>query len=181
MKRRAMVGIGIALSLAVFAGAGCVSHQRERPLPDAGRHTVYVLAETGADASMPRNRVRQREQVRRQLERDMVNLLRKRGRYQASAVSSRDAFTPGPNTWLLHVRIARYHAGSKIARAAVGYGAGAASLDTVYDLYGEGAEPVLSNTQGVGSSRDWYQCVRRVNERTLDDVTRTLRELSGRR
>ncbi len=177
MSKQARTLTGLVMTTALVAVAGCVSHQRVKPLPNAGRYTIHVLAETGADAALSDRQIRQREQVRAWMERDLVNLLRKRGRYQARAIAARDQFTPGPNAYLLHVRIDRYHAGSKFARAAVGYGAGAASLDTVYDLYGEGDTPILTGKQGVGSSRDWYQCVRKVNELTLDDITRKLRDI----
>jgi hypothetical protein len=179
-----MIGrCGTVMSAAGVAGlfllSGCVSHQRVAPLRDAGRHTIYVLTETGLDSTAEAREARQRKQVRDWMERDLVRLLRKRGGYQAESVASRESFTPAPDRYLLHVRITQYKAGSKAARALVGYGAGAVSLDTAYELYGAEAEPLLKGRQGVGSSRDWYQCVRKVNQLTLDDVTRALRESSS--
>ncbi len=165
------------LVLILLAPAGCRTrlagdgHTRESP-----KATIYVVTETGA-SPLSDVEAKQREQVRSFLERDLVNVLSRRGRYQARVMRSRGEFTGRPGEYLLRVQIVKYHAGSKAARIVVGFGAGAASLDISYELYGEGANPILTGSDGVGSSRDWRNCARKLNERLLTAVMATLRDI----
>jgi len=53
------------------------------------------------------------------------------------------------------VKIIKYNPGSKAARMLVGFGAGSASLDLRFEVYGEGPQPLLVKDHGRGSSRDW--------------------------
>lgn len=145
-----------------------------------GQPTVYVLSDrTTGTEGLTEKQIQQRNQVFDWMERDMVNLLVRRGGYGAAVLAKREAFEPGPGKYLLVTRIVRYNPGAKAARIIVGFGAGAASLDTHFDLYGQDKEPLLSKDHGVGSSREWVNCVRKLNEQMLAAVKARLSEASA--
>jgi len=152
-----------------------VAAERTAPPASAGQTTVYVLSDrkTGTEG-LADKQIQQRNQVFDWMETDMLTLLRKRGGYQSEVLQSRDAFKPGPGKYLLVTRIVKYNPGAKAARMFVGFGAGATSLDTHYELYGEGREPLLSTPHGVGSSREWMNCCRKLNEQMLEAINAKL-------
>lgn len=168
----------IGLLLAAGSYSGCrTPHVPGGVLPDAGQYTIHVLVEPGGPAGVPAAEMKQREQVCAYMEKDLVNVLNKRGGYQAQAIRSRSQFTGMLNQYLLAVKIARYDPGSKAARVVVGYGAGSTSLDIHYEFYGGAPSPLIAANDGVGSGRDWNFCVRKLNENMLAAVTAKLREL----
>ena len=162
----AVTGLAVSMTAAMAADAASV-----------GQTTIYVMSDrkTGTEG-LTEKQIQQHNQVFDWPERDMVNLLVKRGGYKSEVLMSRDAFKPGPGNYLLVTRIVRYNPGAKAARMIVGFGAGAVSLDTHYELYGQGKEPLLSKDHGVGSGREWLNCCRKLNEQMLDAVKARLSE-----
>jgi hypothetical protein len=143
----------------------------------ASSYTISVLSDrTSGTEGLTEKQIQQRNQVFDWMERDMVSLLTRRGGYDAAVITSRDAFQPGPGKYLLVTRIVRYNPGAKAARMIVGFGAGAASLDTHFELFGEGKEPLISRDHGVGSGREWVNCCRKLNEQMLTAVKAALSE-----
>lgn len=136
--------------------------------------SVFVLSDRGDPASMTGDQYKNRIQVGEFMEKDLINILKDEG-YEAAIIEKPEDFAPGPGKYLLKVAIKNYNPGSKAARLFVGYGAGATSLDTHYELSSDGADPLISGDPGVGSSRDWRNCVEKVNRQTLDKIKETLK------
>ncbi|MBU2621056.1 MAG: DUF4410 domain-containing protein [Proteobacteria bacterium] len=127
---------------------------------------ISVLMDTGDD-NLAQIKMDQRERLNDFMGTDLVRMLNKAG-YEASLIESRSQYKSG--TYLLKVTIVRYSAGSKAARIVVGFGAGAVSLDTRYELFAPGGNSILSDEHGVGSSLDWTSCARKLNKQTVDAV-----------
>lgn len=165
----------VAVAVAVAGLAVSMTAAKAANAAAAGQSTVYVLSDhTTGEENLTEKQVQQHDQVFAWMERDMVNLLVKRGGYKAEVIQSRDAYKPAPGSYLLVTRIVRYNPGVKAARMIVSFGAGAASLDTHYELYGEGKEPLLAKDHGVGSGREWMNCCRKLNEQMLAAINGTL-------
>jgi hypothetical protein len=165
----------VAVAVAVAGLAVSVTAAKAADAAAAGQSTIYVFSDRKTDAeSLTEKQVQQHDQVFAWMERDMANLLVKRGGYKAEVIQSRDAYKPTPGSYLLVTRIVRYNPGAKAARMIVGFGAGAVSLDTHYELYGQGKEPLLSKDHGVGSGREWMNCCRKLNEQMLAAINEAL-------
>ncbi|MFO7665822.1 MAG: DUF4410 domain-containing protein [Desulfobacterales bacterium] len=132
---------------------------------------INVLMDIGRDG-LAQAQIDQREQLNDFMGKDLVRMLNKAG-YEASLIENRNQYTKG--TSLLKVTIVRYNAGSKAARIVVGFGAGATSLDTRYELFAPEGNLILSDEHGVGSSMDWTSCARKLNKQTVEAVTGKLK------
>jgi len=131
---------------------------------------ISVLMDTGDD-NLALEKIDQREQLNAWMGRDLVTMLNKAG-FEASLIENRKQYKSG--TYLLKVTIVKYSAGSKAARIIVGYGAGAVSLDTRYELFAPEGNRILSDEHGVGSGRDWTFCARKLNTQTVNAVKNKL-------
>lgn len=109
-------------------------------------------------------------QMGERMERDLKNVLDKRGHYSSRIIKSRDDFKQDSGEYLLNIRILRYNSGSKAARIIVGFGAGACSLDIHYEFIGPTGNTLITKDDGVGSSLDWQRLARKLNENILDSV-----------
>lgn len=132
---------------------------------------ISVLMDIGND-NLSQTQIDQREQLNGWMGKDLVNMLNKVG-YEANLIENRSQYKSG--AYLLKVTIVRYNAGSKAARIVVGFGAGAVSLDTRYELFAPSGNLVLSDEHGVGSSLDWTSCARKLNNQTLKAVSDKLK------
>ncbi|MBU1182871.1 MAG: DUF4410 domain-containing protein [Pseudomonadota bacterium] len=132
---------------------------------------ISVLMDTGDD-NIALEKIDQREQLNDWMGRDLVAMLNKAG-YEAALIENSGQYKKG--TYLLKVTIVKYSAGSKAARIIVGYGAGAVSLDTKYELFAPDGNRILSDAHGVGSGRDWTYCARKLNKQTVDAVSDKIR------
>jgi len=128
--------------------------------------TISVLMDIGDD-NLAQDKIDQRKQLNDFMGKDLVRMLDKAG-YEATLIENRRQHKSG--TYLLKVTIVKYNAGSKAARIVVGFGAGAASLDTRYELFAPGGSRILSDEHGVGSSMDWTSCARKLNKQTVEAV-----------
>jgi hypothetical protein len=110
----------------------------------------------------------QREQLNDFMGKDLLSMLSKAG-YEATLITNRNQYIKG--TYLLKVTIVKYNPGSKAARIVVGFGAGAVSLDTRYELFAPGGSLLVSDKHGVGSSMDWTLCARKLNKQTVSAIS----------
>jgi hypothetical protein len=133
-----------------------------------GNERIAILLDPG-------NNDRENRQIGSRMERDLKNVLDKRGNYDSRILRFRDEFKPGVGEYLLSVRIVRYNSGSKAARIIVGFGAGACSLDIHYELFGPSGNMLLSKDDGCGSSLDWQRLARKLNETMLAAIQARLR------
>ncbi|MDO3379836.1 DUF4410 domain-containing protein [Geoalkalibacter halelectricus] len=169
------IGFLLALSALVLL-AGCGSKIKAPKTADGGQVAIYLLADRGIQPDMSNQEVEQLNQVGDFMEKHFLGLSHKSG-YAATLIENKDQFTPGPGKYLLSVKVKRYNPGNKAARILVGFGAGAVSMDTHYQLFAQGPEPVLVADDGVGSSRDWIFVVAKLNEKMLEAVTEKIKQL----
>jgi len=133
-----------------------------------GHERIAILLDPGTND-------RENLQMGTRMERDLKNVLDRRGDYNSRILRSRDEFKQGEGEYLLNVRIVRYNSGSKAARIIVGFGAGAASLDIHYEFSGPNGNILLSKDDGCGTSLDWQRLARKLNENMLAAIQARLR------
>jgi len=141
------------------------------PVSTGKKPKINVLMDVGGDG-LAQVQIDQREQLNDFMGNDLLRMLNKAG-YEASLITNRNQYAKG--TYLLKVTIVRYNPGSKAARIVVGFGAGAVSLDTRYELFAPGGNLLVSDEHGVGSSMDWTSCARKLNKQTVDAVSGKLK------
>jgi hypothetical protein len=146
-------------------------------MEDGSKITVLLLSDRGISEGLEERYVRANNQLGAWMEKNLIRMLNRAG-YDARLIKSRKQYVPGGGRYLLSVTIVHYRPGNKAARMVVGFGAGAASLDTRYELSGgKDKKPLLAEEHGVGSSRGWRKCVIKLNKLTLRAVTEKLRAL----
>ncbi len=103
----------------------------------------------------------------------MTKMLEKAG-YAAHLIDRRSEFKPGPENYLLTVKITSYNPGSKAARMTAGYGVGAASMHTHYELHGRGQKTILADDVRAGTGQAWEKAIRKIDVTTIDAVSQKL-------
>ena len=138
--------------------------------------TICVLFDNGVNETLEARQAKAQTQVSDWMADDLVRVFARYTKvgYQAKLIEKRQDFTPQPNNYLLTVKIIQYHAGSKAARMFVGYGAGGVSLKIHYELCADGKNAILTNDDGVFSSREWINAARKLNENMAKTVTEKL-------
>jgi len=164
------------LGIALWAW-GCGASIKAPTMAGGKKITIQVLSDRGITEGMPQDMVDQRNQLGQWMENDLIDILKDAG-YEAAVIQKREEFKAEAGKYLLAVKIVKYNPGSKAARMVVGFGAGAASLDTHYDLFGDAADPILAKDHGVGSGRDWNYCARKLNEDMTKAVSDKLAEIN---
>ena len=144
-------------------------------MPDGSQIAILVYNDRGITPDMPPDRVAQIEQLSAWMENDLLTILQKTG-YAASQIGDPNTAS-APGRYLLRVTLRGYNAGSKAARMFVGFGAGAATLDTHFELLGpDSPAPYVVGDPSVGSGRDWRNSARKVNLQTVDAVNARLHQ-----
>ena len=141
------------------------------PVYTGKKPIINVLMDIGDDG-LTQVQTDQREQLNDFMGKDLVRMLSKAG-YEANLIGNRNHYTKG--TYLLKVTIIKSNPGSKAARIVVGFGAGAVSLNTRYELFAPGGNLMVSDEHGVGSSMDWTSCARKLNKQTVQAVSGKLK------
>ncbi len=167
----------VTLALSVFLVFGC-SKIIAPTMTDGGKITILVLSDRGDPNTMTEKQFGWRNMIGDWMESDLIRILNNAG-YDARLIGKRDEFTPQEGKYLLSVTIKMYNPGSQIARALVGFGVGATSLNTRYEFFGGEDEPLLTKDDGVGSSRGWNYSARELNVRTTRDITTKLMQLKS--
>lgn len=72
---------------------------------------------------------------------------------------------------LLVISVDNFNAGNRAARAFVGFGAGASSLDLNYNLLDEKGGELLAWKDGVGSSKGGTYCAQTLNRNAINKIT----------
>ena len=165
--------IAMCLVFCVLLVTGCATAPRA-PLTDAGEKIeIVVVSDRGNPSEMTERQYEYRVEVGQWMERDLLNMLRRSG-YEAVLIESKDKFEARKGRYLLTIKIESYNPGSTAARMLVGFGAGAASLDNHYELYGITPQPLMSWNDGVGTSEHWKKLPRKLNANTVRKITEQL-------
>jgi len=138
--------------------------------------TISILFDNGINETHDARQVKAQTQVSDWMDDDLVRVFDRYAKagYQAKLIEKRKDFTPQPNNYLLTIKIINYHAGSKAARMFVGYGAGGVSFKIHYELSADGKKAILTNDDGVFSSREWINAARKLNENMAKAVIEKL-------
>lgn len=172
-KARSWVAMVAIAGFLVACGGGRTNSAPT--MPDGSRIAIMVVPDRGITPDMEPDRVKQIDQLASWMENDLIDILTKTG--YAATRSSDPNVTPGPGRYVLRVTITNYNAGSKAARMFVGFGAGAAVLETHFDLLGESGGVEVSGDPSVGSGRDWKNSARKVNLQTVDTVNARIKAI----
>jgi hypothetical protein len=155
-------------SLFLFA-AGCRSphegraEQAPKPAAASVRQPLDVLIEEGRPSEMEARQYGYRLELRDAMERDLPRRLARYG-FDARMIRQRSEHGgPAGGRHLLVVHYDAYNPGSAGARIAVGFGAGAASLDMSMTLH-QGGAPVLSWKDGCGTSGHWSRIINKLDD-----------------
>ena len=165
-----------ALCLAFWTVAlvGCATRSAKAPLAASGQKIqIQFLCDRGDPATMESRQFQYRQEVGAFMERNLIARLGKSG-YEASQIQKREEFKPGPDRYLLTIKITMYNPGSTAARMMVGYGAGAASMNTAYQLFGADPQPILEWTDGCGTSEHWSRIPIKLNTNVAKKITEKL-------
>lgn len=148
--------LALSLLLAILLLNGCASSSGRAPQAASGnKFEILVLSDRG-------NTNKSVDELAPHMEKDLIGQLNRAG-YQARQIREKSEFTPANGRYLLTTRIVNYNPGSSAARIIVGFGAGSASLDNHYELFGNNAQPLLSWDDGCGTSEHWSKLYRRLN------------------
>ena len=154
--------------------AACAGRTNSAPtLPDGNKIAIVLLPDRGITPDIDAERAKQLNDLGHWMEGDLVDILNKTG-YSATR-SNDDSIHPGPGRYVLRVKISNYDAGSKAQRILLGFGAGAARLDTHFELIGQDNAVALAGDPSVASGRDWTNAARKINLNTVDSVNAYLR------
>ena len=163
-----LVCAALALSACGGRGGSAVT------LPNGNKVAIMVYLDRGVTAETPADKAQQLNQLADWLGQDLVDILRGTG-YDATLIASKDVPTE-VGRYVLHTTIKDYNAGNRAARAFVGFGAGAARLDTEFELIGPAGQVYVKGVPSAGTSRaDWKHVARKINLETVDTVNARLR------
>lgn len=148
---------------------GCASERLSARAPDGSAYTLELYLDR--NEALPN--ATQVAQVAGFMEPDLRGTLLESG-FSVVPIASPESFVPGPNKFLLIVKVLNYDPGSKAARMVVGFGAGALVLDTQHLLYAGPDKLLMQSSGSVGSSRDWTNAARKINQQIAREVTHAL-------
>lgn len=168
----------ILFCLSLLFTAGCAAKISAPKLSDGNAITLHFYCDTEITNQVPTENAVQIEEVADFMQRHFLGYASKSG-YNVNILKDKSSFKTQPGHYLLAVKIKKYNPGNKALRVMVGFGAGAASMDTHYALYAEEDAAILSKDDGVGSSNpNWIVIPAKLNEKMLIEVTKTLKKLS---
>lgn len=160
----------------LFVQAGCKTVPPAPTQAGGAKIQMLVLSDRGDAGTMNPRQFQYRQELGQWMESDLIRILTKSG-YDARLIQKQSEFTPAAGRYLLTVKIDSYNPGSTAARMMVGYGAGSASLNNSYALYGSETNAILTWKDGCGTSEHWSRLPRKLNENTVKKISATL---SGR-
>ncbi len=153
------------LILFIALSTGCNSAKSTFKAGAAG--DISVLSLRGDTSEMTADQIAELTRVGAWMDRDIIKQLNRAG-YSAKLLLSRSDFS-GPGH-LLIIDVEKFNAGNRAARAFVGFGAGASSLDLKYQLLDSQKKMVSEWKDGVGSSKGGTYCAQTLNRNTIKQL-----------
>ena len=163
MKRLA---IFISLILIIGVSAGC--GKKHVSLNPGVVKDLVVLTLDGDLSGQTDDQKRELAGVIKWMDRDIIANLKRSG-FNAVLIKDMKEYKPAMGK-LLVVDVEDFNAGNRAARAFVGFGAGAASLDLSYRLLDEQGAVIIEWQDGVGSSKGGTYCAQTLNRNTIEKV-----------
>ena len=123
-----------------------------------------ILIEEGNSAELDAKQYQQRVELKTYMAKTLPVKCSRHG-IEARVIPSKGDYAGGGRQ-LLVVHYDRYNPGKTAARLIVGFGAGAASLDVTHALYA-GDKPIMTWTDGCGTSEHWQRLVNKINDNAV--------------
>ncbi len=162
LRKQLLLGL---LILLVTIMTGCNSTNSSYKAGAAGE--ISVLSLRGSTDGMTYDQIAALKSVGNWMDRDIIKQLTRAG-YSARLLKSRSDFK-GPGH-LLVIDVDRFHPGNRAARAFVGFGAGAASLDLDYKIFNSQKKQIGEWKDGAGSSKGPNYCAQTLNRNTIKQL-----------
>ena len=142
----------------------------------SAQKTICVLFDNGVNTKLNDHQAKSQTSLSNWMHKDLVKVFARYTKtgYQAKLIEKHKDFTPQANNYLLTVKITEYRPGSKAARIVVGFGAGGVSIKIHYELFGEGANAILTKDDQIYSGREWMIAARKLNQNIAEAVTEKL-------
>ena len=125
---------------------------------------MSVLSLRGDTSKLTHDQVVELERVEKWMERDIIKQLKRAG-FKAKLIKERKDFKGFGH--LLIIEVAKFKAGNRAARAFIGFGAGASSLDLKYNLLDSHGKSLTTWEDGAGSSRGGTYCAQTLNKHVI--------------
>jgi len=125
---------------------------------------ISVLSLRGDTSSMTQDQINELQRVGTWMDRDIIKQLKRAG-YSPKLLNSRKEFNG--SGYLLIIDVDKFNPGNRAARAFIGFGAGASSLDLDYQLLDGQNKKVMQWKDGVGSSKGGTYCAQTLNRNTI--------------
>ncbi len=156
----------LSILLLVGLNGGC--GKKQISLNPGKGQDMTVLTLDGNLAGLNADQQRELDIVMRWMDRDIIQSLNRSG-FNATLIKDRNNYKKGMGK-LLIIDVDAFNPGSRAARAFVGYGAGAASLDLDYVLLNENGGELLRWKDGVGSSKGGTYCAQTLNRNAVEKI-----------
>lgn len=166
------IALALFLSVVALSVVACGPGLKAPKLADGSKVVVAMLVDGGVTADTDAEKAKQLNEVTARLSGDLTSRFTK-NEYQVETVAAEDQFTPGPNKFLLKVKVLSYNPGNKGARVAgalIGGWTGAAMgnaaearLAASYVLNSETAKIAGGDLNEGSGTSDWPYAVARVN------------------
>jgi len=156
----------LPLLLCLSLAAGCGKKKA-----DTAPVTAIPIALLTLDHGLGEQNADQERELRLTLDwmdRDLLKIFREQG-FQPQLLKEMGEYRTDQGK-LLIIDVERFNPGSRAARAFVGFGAGAASLDLGYKLLDERGALLAEWRDGAGSSKGPTYCAQTLNRRALAKV-----------
>ena len=125
---------------------------------------MSVLSLRGDTSKLTHDQVVELERVGKWMDRDIIKQLKRAG-FKAKLIKERKDFKGAGH--LLIIDVAKFKAGNRAARAFIGFGAGASSLDLKYNLLDSHGKSLATWNDGAGSSRGGTYCAQTLNRHVI--------------
>jgi len=162
----------IILSLLFLLGPAGGCGNKKVPLAPAAVKDIAFLTMDGDLPEQTTEQLRELKITMEWMDDNLIKIFRKSA-FQPQVIKEMSAYKPEMGK-LLIIKVERFNAGSRAARAFVGFGAGSASLDLHYKLLDEKGALLSEWRDGVGSSKGATYCAETLNRRALEKVTNLL-------
>jgi hypothetical protein len=183
-----MRAIIVAMSVSVLALSmiACGPGLKAPRAADGSKLQVYIVQDRNIAADAEPKKAEQRNQMSDYFEAHLKSLLTKY-EYEVFQIPAVDQFVPGPNKFLLEVKVQSYNPGNKGARvagaliggwtgAAMG-NAGEARLAAEFKLSGEQGKIAGSDLNEGSGTSDWQAACQKINNLILKSTSKTLQKL----
>jgi hypothetical protein len=172
IREKEMRKLALMLSLLLLVGTVGGCGKKQLNLNPGVPKNIAVLSLDGNLAGQTADQARELDRTLRWMDRDMIRSLKRAG-LNAVLVKDRKSYKKNMGK-LLIINVDNFNPGSRAARAFVGYGAGAASLDLNYAFLSEDGKNLLTWKDGVGSSKGATYCAQTLNRNATEKIVNFL-------